>query len=126
MQCKSLEGRAVPRLHHHLTRAAGEPAAEPVVDDEEAGGAARAPPLRAAVDNGDGARGHRDREVDDAPVPCDAGRATGELPVDRERIAARVAAVEALEEHGVLEGTGPCGVATLECVLALTGVVRRI
>ncbi len=67
-----------------------------------------------------------DRQVHDAPVARHTGRAPGELTIDRERIAARVAAVEALEEHRVLERRRPRRVAAVERGLAFAGVVRGV
>src|SRR5690606_5404471 len=111
---------------HHLPRAAREAATQPVVHDQESRRAPGAPPLRAALDDRDRTLRHAHREIDDAPVAGDAGRAAGELTVDRQRIAAGVATVEALEEHRVLEPSRPGRITALESVLALPRVVGGV
>ena len=126
VQCETLERRAVPGLQDDLALPALEAATQPVVDDEQSGRSARAPPVGAAFDDRDRAVRDAHREIDDAPVARDVRSAARELAVDRQRVAARIPAIEALEEHRVLEALGPGGVAALERRLTLAGVVGGV
>ena len=116
----------MPGLQHTLALPPVVAPAQPVVDDQQPSHAPRPPPLRPALDDGDGTRRHLHRAIGHAPVAGHLRRHARQLAVDRKRVARGVAPIEALEEHRVLELTAALHVPALERVLRLTRVVDRV
>jgi|GEM_PF-591065 len=117
VESEALEHRAVPGLQHLLVRATAVSLAQPVVHDQRASSCPNAPPLAAALDDADAALRHRDRAVDDTPIPGSLRPESGERAIDPLGVVGGRLPVEALQEHRVFDCRSAAPICTFESLL---------